>query len=426
MKFDTIIIGGGLCGLTAGIELLRKGQKCMIVSSGQSALHFFSGSLEMCSLADDPYQAISSLPENHPYTKIGIDRVKELSAGVKSFFKAVGISFKGVKDANHWRITPLGTLKRAWLTMDEYATLPSTGEIPWKKVALLNIDGFLDFHTSYIAAGLSELGVETVVKAIAMPELERLRLNPTEMRSTNIAKTLTGDLIGVLAARINEYAKDVDAVFMPAVVGLTGCSDVVRLREKVDRPIHFLATLPPSVPGIRLQLMLKKHFQKLGGTYMLGDVVTGGEFGNGRLLSINTQNHGEVKFEADNFILASGSFFSKGLSSDLDHVYEPVFGLDVDHIAERPEWYKRNMFESQPYMSFGVSTGKDFKAAKDGEVIDNLYAAGAVLGGFNALKEGSGAGVSILTALQVASHILSSAHTESLSCHPERSEGSVN
>ena len=66
MKFDTIIIGGGLCGLTAGIELSRKGQKCLIVSSGQSALHFFSGSFELCSLADDPYQAIATLGEEHP------------------------------------------------------------------------------------------------------------------------------------------------------------------------------------------------------------------------------------------------------------------------------------------------------------------------------------------------------------------------
>ena len=193
---------------------------------------------------------------------------------------------------------------------------------------------------------------------------------------------------------------------MPAVVGLSGCSDVVVLKEKVDRPLHFIATLPPSVPGIRLQLMLKKYFQQLGGTYMLGDTVTGGEFKDGKLVSISTQNHGDVKFEADNFILASGNFFSKGLASDIEGVYDPVFGLDMDYIADRPQWYKRNMFEAQPYMSFGVATGKDFKTRKDGEKIDNLYAAGAVLSGFNALKEGSGAGISVLTALHVSSLIL--------------------
>lgn len=403
MKFDTIIIGGGLSGLVAGIDLSRKGQKCLIVSSGQSALHFFSGSFELCSLADNPYEGIATLGEEHPYSKIGAENIADLSAKVKPLFKEVGITLKGVKDANHWRITPMGVLKRAWLTMDEYGTVPADGVMPWKKVAVLNIDGFLDFHTSYIAAGLESKGVECSVHAISMPELERLRKNPTEMRSTNIAKTLTGDLIGALAARINEYAQDVDAVLMPAVVGLTSSTDVVKLKEKVDRPLHFIATLPPSVPGIRMQMMLKKHFQKLGGVYMLGDSVVSGEFEGGKLKSIKTNNHGDTEFKADNFILASGSFFSKGLASTIDGVYEPIFGLDVDSLDVRSEWYERNLFDAQPYMSFGVATDNEFHVKKNGEPIENVYATGAVLSGFHPMKQGCGAGVSILTALYVSS-----------------------
>ena len=406
MKFDTIIIGGGLSGLTAGIELSRKGQKCLIVSSGQSALHFFSGSLELYGNGTEPFKTMESLGPEHPYSMIGLENVKRLAERVKPFFKEVGIELKGEDGLNHWRITPLGVTKPAWLTLDEYATIPSDGHMPWKKVAILNIDGFLDFHTSYIAAGLEAKGVETVVRGVSMPELEKLRQNPTEMRSTNISKTLAGDRINTLAARINEHAKDVDAVLMPAVVGLTGCSDVVRLKEKIDRPLHFIATLPPSVPGIRLQMMLKKHFQKVGGTYMLGDSVTGGGFENGRLKYITTQNHADVKFEADNFIIATGSFFSKGLVSDINGVREPVFGLDIKSAEERADWYKRNLFESQPYMSFGVVTDSGFHTTLNGAPVENMYAVGSVLGGCNSMKEGSGAGVAILSSLHVASLIL--------------------
>lgn len=406
MKFDTIIIGGGLSGLTAGIDLSRKGQKCLIVSSGQSALHFFSGSFELCSLADDPFEGMAALGEGHPYSKMGIETASALSDKVEPLFKEVGIALKGSKNANHSRITPLGVFKKAWLTMDEYAVIPSDGEMPWKKVAVLNVDGFLDFHTSFIAAGLEAKGVECSVHAVSLPELERLRHNPTEMRSTNIAKTLTGGLLGTFAARINEYAQDVDAVLMPAVVGLVGNTDVVRLKEMVNRPLYFLPTLPPSVPGIRMQMMLRKHFQKLGGVYMLGDSVISGEFKDGKLKSIKTNNHGDTLFEADNFILASGSFFSKGLASDVNGVYEPIFGLDVDSLEVRSDWYKRNLFEAQPYMTFGVATDRDFHVLKDGEAVTNVYAAGSVLSGLNPMKQGCGAGVSILTALHVSNTIL--------------------
>ena len=43
---------------------------------------------------------------------------------------------------------------------------------------------------------------------------------------------------------------------------------------------------------------------------------------------------------------------------------------------------------------------------KQNEVIENFYASGAILSGFNAMKEGCGSGVSLLTALYVADQIL--------------------
>ena len=61
----------------------------------------------------------------------------------------------------------------------------------------------------------------------------------------------------------------------------------------------------------------------------------------------------------------------------------------------------------QPYEGFGVKTGTDFRGMVHGQVLENLYVAGAVLEGFNPIKEGCGGGVSVLSALYVAEQILS-------------------
>ena len=53
MKFDTIVIGGGLSGLTAANVLAKKGQRVAIVSNGQSTLHFTSGSFDLLGYDND-------------------------------------------------------------------------------------------------------------------------------------------------------------------------------------------------------------------------------------------------------------------------------------------------------------------------------------------------------------------------------------
>lgn len=88
MKYDTLIIGGGLAGLVCGIRLQEAGQRCAILSAGQSALHFSSGSFDLLNRlpngqeVTEPLEALNVLPSGHPYQLIGVERVKRFAAEV--------------------------------------------------------------------------------------------------------------------------------------------------------------------------------------------------------------------------------------------------------------------------------------------------------------------------------------------------------
>ncbi|MGM9804586.1 MAG: glycerol-3-phosphate dehydrogenase subunit GlpB [Muribaculaceae bacterium] len=407
MRFDTIIIGGGLSGLTAATALAGKGQKCLVIAAGQSALHFFSGSFEMLSQSNNPAEAIGSLPPEHPFAKLGSQRVMSLAQTVQPMFANMGINMQGSTPGNHLRITPFGLLKPAWLTLSEMLAVPANGTLPWQNVAVVGIEGFLDFNPHLVAHNLTSHGINATALTVGTPQLSRLRSNPSEMRSTNIARALTGDALQAFIEALGnaQASSNVQAILLPAVLGLNDSQPIDMLRQALSVPVHTIATMPPSVPGIRLQSTLQRQFLSLGGTIMNGDTVVSGNFKDNRLHGVFTANHGSREFTADNFVLATGSFMSHGLSSDRNGVYESALGLDVDYLEQRSQWVQPQFFAPQPFMSFGVATNANLNPLRNGTAVANIYAAGSVLSNCNAPAQGCETGVKLISALHAASQI---------------------
>lgn len=417
MKFDTLIIGGGLAGLISGIKLCKQNKKCAIVSSGQSALHFCSGSFDLLntlpdgSIVTNPQEGIRSLIEQkneHPYAKIGEAKIVELIEEAKKLFKELEIPFISFEE-NHYRITPIGEIKPTWLSINYFATSKSLEEMPWKNVAIFNMTGFLDFYPEFIASGLRKKGVKTSIHLFTLPSLERLRKSPSELRSsnmTNIMDQLNPEEFQLLVSTLREGSSDADVIVLPAILGLKSDTVITQLEKEVGKQILLIPTLPPSVIGIKLQQHLVKQFQRLGGEYMLGDSINKAEIENNKITKLYSFNHGDIPFIAKDIILATGSYFSQGLISTRERIYEPIFGLDINYDTNRSNWYDKNVYNEQPYMTFGIKTNKDFNGLMDGKPIENLRVIGAGLESFNPIKEGSGGGVSIMTALNVADLIL--------------------
>lgn len=414
MKYDTIIIGGGLAGLICGLRLQKAGQNCAIVSSGQSALHFSSGSFDLLgrlpdgTIVDKPLEAMESLGENHPYSIIGKEKVAAYAAEAPKMLKDLGIGVTGDAYANSWRITPTGERKPSWLTLDDFTPLASRDSKIGDKILIVNILGYLDFNTKFLADSFEKQNSVCRISSIKLDEMERLRKNPSEMRASNIARVMDREEVWTKAAeQIKGMVKDEDTIVLPAVFGLKDPSVPEKIRKSIGVKTMFVATMPPSVPGIRTQMTLKAEFEKAGGRFLLGDTVTDAVFGqDGKIESIETANFGDIKMYADNFVLATGSFFSKGMIATPEKVYEPVFGIDLTFGEKREDWFDRNFWNRQDYISYGAKVNSSLNPSIDGMTINNLYVAGSLLGGSNTLYEGSGGGIAIISAMAAADAIL--------------------
>ena len=369
MRFDTVIIGGGLAGLTAGISLQEAGRKVAIVSAGQNAMHFFSGNFE------------------------DAGPVRERIAAL---FAAAGVRTNAIDGL---QLMPMGKFKNVSLTLEDVTVFPD--EHIAEKALIVNFTGFHDFYGTFLAETLEKLGISCRIRFVRLPEMEHLRTSPSEMRSVNIARMMDEHWEKVVAD-IRVLHKDEDLILLPQVFGLKDAAVLDKIRTALPARVAFIGTMPPSVPGIRTQMLLKRRFEVLGGTFLMGDEVTSAALHEGIVSSITTRNLDTVRLFADHFILASGGFFSKGLASTPSQVYEPLFGLDIDFADDRNDWYDADFFAPQPYMDFGVKTDAELHPLKDGEPVKNLYAIGSVLGNTRREDFGTAAGLAIRTAFAAA------------------------
>ena len=407
MRMDTVIMGGGLSGLSCGIALAKRGKRVAIVASGQSTMLFNGGSMELLGCIDGkavtaPLEAIATLPQDHPYSKIGADRIEKLTERAKLMLTDSGINMEGNAAANHWRITPMGVAKPAWLTLSDHLRIDDLGNLPAKRLALMCIRGYFDQPNSMLAQGLRDLGFEVDAIEFTTDDITSLRRSPSEMRATSLAKRLGGtNALQRIANQVNSLATEADMVLLPSVFGQSDDSDIQTLQSMVNKPLRLVATLPPAVAGMRMMSQLRHYFRMLGGNYLMGDSAVSGTFDGDRLTSITTAKLADMPLKADHFVLATGSFISRGLIADYERVYEPVLGVDVVADSDPNRWTQFGVLEPQAYSRFGVATDEQLRCLKQGKPISNLHAIGSILSGHDAVKMGDGTGVSLLTALRV-------------------------
>lgn len=425
MRFDSIIIGGGIAGLTCGIKCAAEGLQCAIISSGMSALHFSSGSLDLLSYYPErrvvyaPFDVLARLRNDrpdHPYAKCGDDLIEEALSFLQDEVAKEGLLLCSNDRQNHFHITALGTLKPTFLSQRSVFN-PDLVEAFQRRpdLGIISFEEFRDFNPTLLAVNLKQhklfQSCDMKTGSVELAQILRTRKNPHEFRSIEIARLFDqGHHLQEIAARMRVLADGCGVLGVPAFLGITRFRSVYdRMSTLTGKIIYEIPTLPPSILGMRLDEALKARFADLGGVYIAGDRVVSGQTENHRIKHIFTRNYGDNRLEAEFFVLATGSFFSGGLSSRLDHMQEPIFDCALEYQPDRKRWYASSFFarQSHPFLNYGVLTDARFNPFDShGKCIENLFCAGAILAGYNPIKEGSGSGVAISSGYAAARRII--------------------
>jgi glycerol-3-phosphate dehydrogenase subunit B len=175
--------------------------------------------------------------------------------------------------------------------------------------------------------------------------------------------------------------------------------------------VFEIPTPPPSVPGIRLLTAVEEVVRRAGGRVVVGSEVIGSRTSGSRLDAVIARTSGrDAVYPASWFVLASGGLVADGIVMESDRsVREAVFDLPVRGVPRDGEpFFRPEYFAEHPLSDAGVMTDAGLRPVDgDGRVVyENLFAAGAVLGGAVPWKEKSGEGIALGTGFTAAGEIL--------------------
>ncbi|MFB6077372.1 MAG: glycerol-3-phosphate dehydrogenase subunit GlpB [Halarchaeum sp.] len=398
---DVLVVGGGVAGMTAALAAAEAGASVRLVTKKQSTLRQASGLADCLGYVDgdlvaEPFDAVERLPDDHPYSLVGVDGVRD---GFARFDDVTGDLYRGEHTARNALVpTHGGTVKpTARYPASAAAGLASDD----RDVLLVGFETLTDFDAPLAADHLAAAGVPFDVRGatVAFPGDPR-----ADAKVTRYANALDADTDGErsrLAGRVARVHEGEARVGFPAVLGQDRPGDVrATLAAELGADVFEVPMGPPSLPGIRLEYAYREALEDAGVHVVRNPVVDYETDGDGRLTAAVVDRNGRrIPHYADSFVLATGGLVGKGLDSDRGGVEEPVFGCHVPHPADRYDWFVDDVYGDQPYPRFGVAVDDDLRPldATGSIEFENLRAAGSIVGGYDFAAECSGTGVSLAT-----------------------------
>lgn len=404
---DIIVIGAGLAGLMSAVHAIHAGAGVRLIASGWGQQMVTPGWISVCDRAEDDVIAevrgYAALNPAHPYALVGDET---MIAGIDGF-RAVAHEIGQPHDCRHKDghnmrlITLLGAVGKTMIAPRGLANgdLTDIGG----PVLLVGFRGWRDFYPDLAAGNLRQAGIEARAAWVDLPESRPYWDN----WPTDIARQFDQpDFRARIAQQIQ--AQGAVKVGFPAVLGLDRPLDALAdLSAKIGCTVFEIPTLPPSLPGMRLSHALRRWLLRKGARVQIGHPVKRGIVDHGRCVGVEVEALGHCHmFHADQVILATGGLYNGGIESDeTGRLWEPIFDLPVQTPPgeERSGWYGDHLLKVRGhaihrYAGLRVDHQMRVLDGSGAPVLENVYAVGNLIAGFNPLTDGCAEGIALATA----------------------------
>lgn len=444
MKYDVVIIGAGLAGMTAALKTLQQGMKTIVISAGASAMEAMSGCLDVCGNADNPWPALRRLVFKNPGHPYALFRKKEIHEALSFFVEQTKGScpYHYQRGFHNFRIpTAFGTQRYTCLLPEgQLAAAAAEG-----RVLVVGLKGYRDFCAELMVEGMKKRGY----KGWQAAEVGLGCLQPSGGGAVDSGKSFNNLNNNVevatrletswqlLAEELRRKVRDFDAAAFPAVLGLGEHLSVKQgLEESLGVKVFEVPTIPPSLPGMRLARSLAARVRLLGGDLLQGFPVVSADIKGRICSSVIVSTPGRLRrIRGKGFILATGGVLGGGILVERERASEAIFHIPVfnptsgAYIQEDPYAVQVAPADNEnrgrshdvkepseadflqlptsdirhPTSIFGVRVNEQMQPLVNGGVLlENVFCAGRILSGYDPFIEGSGAGVAIATGYKAA------------------------
>ena len=434
-----VVVGGGLAGCAAALELRERGCEVMLVRAGPGSTAMSWGTLDVAAASPlrrgglplrDPTTGRALAPARrllgvanantaHPYATLLRSRspeseVKEAAVALDGWLAPSGLRVLGSLEQTRW----LADLRGAVRAADLAFTGAGEGDLASAvEIALVDVLGLGGFEARpalrVLAAELAALGLSRralrVLRLELPPGLAALASQPARLAAaleTAPARDALGPLLRPLAAEGR-------LLLFPPVLGLERVDRVLAWLSDTTgcRCAELLGAPPLPLAGYRLDRALVAALGRAGVGVRAGR-VTSIETEGGRAVGVGIAEPGApdgapgAALALDALVLASGRFVGGGIVERDGRLAEPLLDLPlydlggrrVDGLAPR-RLVRRDYEGEQPLFAAGARTDARLRPlGPDGTVpLANAFAAGDLLGSFDPARDRTGLGVALLS-----------------------------